>query len=266
MSDRNVIWVRDALVILFSCYVVFALAIAPWSNLKMDEPLPDECGNGCAPLVKFPENNYYHYQNSLTFEWNPVSVGYRVVVTNDETDEVVMDSNYTNVNTATTSRLPMGTYLARVYYTGISGSNFETFPILKSELVDVEKDSGEKLTILWSEVSVSYNLEIRLHSEKEGLIGEYEKIIIHEADKLEDTSYTYSEFVNGKTYSWSVNAVDSRGYVSESSPLREVNIDTTKFLAFELFNNWEVPFLLLGVMMVIALQAGVFLAREESDD
>ena len=35
---------------------------------------------------------------------------------------------------------------------------------------------------------------------------------------------------------------------------------------FELFNNWEVPFLLLGVIMVIALQAGVFLAREESDD
>ena len=33
-----------------------------------------------------------------------------------------------------------------------------------------------------------------------------------------------------------------------------------------LFNDWEVPFLLLGVMMVVALQAGVFLAREEKDD
>ena len=52
MSDRNVIWVRDALVILFSCYVVFAVTMAPWSNLKMEEPLPDDCGNGCAPLVK----------------------------------------------------------------------------------------------------------------------------------------------------------------------------------------------------------------------
>ena len=38
------------------------------------------------------------------------------------------------------------------------------------------------------------------------------------------------------------------------------------FLAFMLFNDWEVPFLLLGVMMVIALQAGVFLAKEEKDD
>jgi NADH:ubiquinone oxidoreductase subunit 6 (subunit J) len=37
-------------------------------------------------------------------------------------------------------------------------------------------------------------------------------------------------------------------------------------LAFELFNNWEVPFILLGVMMVIAMQAGVFLAREELND
>ena len=54
MSDRNVIWIRDALVILFSCYVVFALAIAPRGNLKMDEPLTDQCGNGSAPLAKFP--------------------------------------------------------------------------------------------------------------------------------------------------------------------------------------------------------------------
>ena len=67
MSDRSVIWVRDALVILFSLYVVFALALAPWSNLKISEPIPDDCGNGCAPIVNFPENNYHHYTNSLTF-------------------------------------------------------------------------------------------------------------------------------------------------------------------------------------------------------
>ena len=45
-----------------------------------------------------------------------------------------------------------------------------------------------------------------------------------------------------------------------------MNIDTTKFLAYELFNNWEVPFILLGILMVVALQAGVFLAREETND
>ena len=53
MSDRSVIWVRDALVILFSLYVVFALTLAPWSNLKISEPIPDDCGNGCAPIVNF---------------------------------------------------------------------------------------------------------------------------------------------------------------------------------------------------------------------
>ena len=36
--------------------------------------------------------------------------------------------------------------------------------------------------------------------------------------------------------------------------------------AYELFNHWEAPFILLGILMVVALQAGVFLAREESDD
>jgi len=56
------------------------------------------------------------------------------------------------------------------------------------------------------------------------------------------------------------------GFESERSLDREVNIDTTKFLAFELFEDWALPFILLGVLMVIALQAGVFLAREEKDD
>ena len=261
MSDRSVIWVRDALVILFSLYVVFALALAPWSNLKISEPIPDDCGNGCAPIVNFPENNYHHYTNSLTFEWKPVSVGYRVVVTDDETNEVMMDSNYTNSNSATTSRLPTGSYLTRVYYTGISGTSFDTLPIIKSELVSVDKESGEKLNIIWSEVSVTYGLEIRLHTnDVEGIV------LIHEADNIEETEYTYSDFINGKTYSWTLYAQDSKGYISDFSTSREVNIDTTKFLAFELFNDWEVPFLLLGVMMVIALQAGVFLAREEKDD
>lgn len=263
MSDRTVIWVRDALVILFSCYVVIALSLAPWSNLKIQEPIPTECDDGCPPLLNFPENNYYHYKNSLTFEWSPVSVGYRVVVTNDNTDEIMLDANYTNINTVLTSRLPADTYLIRVYYTGISGSNFDTFPVLKSELVTIEKESGEKLEIIWSEVTIKYNLELRIHSETD--IGP-EKIVFFNAEGLEDTSYTYSEFTNGRTYSWSVSAQDSKGYISDASQLRDVNVDTTKFLAFELFNNWEVPFLLLGVMMVIALQAGVFLAREEKGD
>ena len=70
--------------------------------------------------------------------------------------------------------------------------------------------------------------------------------------------------------SGSTNFTDSvgnrLGFESDLSTEYEVNIDTTKFLAFELFNDWDLPFILLGVLMVIALQAGVFLAREEKDD
>ena len=78
--------------------------------------------------------------------------------------------------------------------------------------------------------------------------------------------YEYSNFIEGNEYSWSVFAVDELGYASEASSEKDLRIGTTKFLAFMLFDDWEVPFLLLGVMMVIALQAGVFLAREEKDD
>ena len=34
MSSRTIIWVRDALVITLSIYVVFSITMAPWNNLK----------------------------------------------------------------------------------------------------------------------------------------------------------------------------------------------------------------------------------------
>jgi hypothetical protein len=249
-------------VIFFSCYVVFAVASVPWANLKVSPPLPETCETGCPPVVSFPENGYYHYQNSVTFEWSSVSVGYRIVVTEVDTGDVKMDKNITNEVTSTTSRLPAGTYLTRVYYTGIAGSTFSTYPILKSEFVTIETSS--KITMVWPEVSVTYGLEIRVIKEAENELPEIVKV--YEVNMLEESSYTYSDFENGKSYSWSVYVQDSKGYTSASSPFHVVNIDTTKFLAFELFNNWEVPFILLGVMMVIAMQAGVFLAREELND
>jgi hypothetical protein len=249
-------------VIFFSFYVVFAVASVPWANLKVSPPLPETCETGCPPVVSFPENGYYHYQNSVTFEWSSVSVGYRVVVTEVDTGDVKMDKNITNEVTSTTSRLPAGTYLTRVYYTGIAGSTFSIYPILKSEFVTIETSS--KITMVWPEVSVTYGLEIRVIKEAENELPEIVKV--YEVNMLEESSYTYSDFENGKSYSWSVYAQDSKGYSSAPSPFHVVNIDTTKFLAFELFNNWEVPFILLGVMMFIAMQAGVFLAREELND
>ena len=105
------------------------------------------------------------------------------------------------------------------------------------------------------------------------ILSEYHPVV-HEVSGIESTSYEYSDFDPGHTYFWSVsgsaNFTDSvgnrLGFESVLSTEYELNIDTTKFLAFELFNDWDLPFILLGVLMVIALQAGVFLAREEKDD
>ena len=130
--------------------------------------------------------------------------------------------------------------------------------------------TASKFTVNWPMVDVTYGLIINLNEQVSA--DKYDTIyldsfsLVHKIDNLEETKYTYSEFIRGETYSWTVYAVDSEGFTSEYSEVRSVNIDTTKFLAFELFNDWEVPFILLGILMVIALQAGVFLAREERDD
>ena len=257
MSSRSVIWVRDALVVTLSIYVVFSIAMAPWSNLKSEETLSTTCETGCAPVINYPDDGYYHYKDSIVFEWNPVSVGYRFTVLNS-TGHIFHDENLTGITTSTTNRLPVGDYTSFVYYKGIIGSLLEDDEfLLRNEAHSL--NSSSKITLVWAPVEITYGIEIREHKATEILI-------IHQTEGLVQTSYEFQDFDNGKTYSWSVYAVDSMGFVSESSNARELNIDTTKFLAYELFNNWEVPFILLGILMVVALQAGVFLAREETND
>ena len=257
MSSRTIIWVRDALVITLSIYVVFSIAMAPWNNLKSDEPLSTTCETGCAPVINYPEDGYYHHKDSIVFEWHSVSVGYRFTVLNS-TGHVFHDENLTGITTSTTNRLPVGDYTSFVYYKGIVGSLLgDNEFLLHNE--DHSLASSSKIAVVWAPVEITYGIEIREHKATEILI-------IHQTEGLVQTSYEFQDFDNGKTYSWSVYAVDSMGFVSESSNARELNIDTTKFLAYELFNNWEVPFILLGILMVVALQAGVFLAREETND
>ena len=257
MSSRSVIWVRDALVITLSIYVIFSIAMAPWNNLKSEETLSTPCETGCAPVINYPEDGYYHYKDSIVFEWNPVSVGYRFTVLNG-TGQVFHDENLTGITTSTTNRLPAGDYTSFVYYKGIVGSLLgDDESMLRNE--EHSLASSSKITMVWAPVEITYGIEIREHKATEILI-------IHQAEGLTQASYEFQDFDNGKTYSWSVYAVDSMGFVSESSNERELNIDTTKFLAYELFNNWEGPFILLGILMGVALQAGVFLAREETND
>ncbi len=254
MPSRTTIWFRDAFVIIFAIYVVASIAMVPWSNLKISNPASTSCPTGCPPSINFPENNYHHYDDSLIFDWNSVSVTYRAVIENSE-DEIVHEANFTNGNSTTSSRLKVGNYTSSIYYTGIVGSNISQ--LIQSN--EHQLNASSKINLAWEKVSVTYTIEIR----------EYEDTdvpIIHEKSNLTETTYEYSDFVEGTEYSWSVFAEDDFGFRSESSSQSDLRIGTTKFLAFMLFNDWELPFLLLGVMMVIALQAGVFLAREEKDD
>ena len=69
MPSRTTIWFRDAFVIIFALYVVVSIAMVPWSNLKISEPASTTCPTGCSPSINFPENNYHHYDDSLTFDW-----------------------------------------------------------------------------------------------------------------------------------------------------------------------------------------------------
>ena len=254
MPSRTTIWFRDAFVIIFAIYVVASIAMVPWSNLKISNPASTSCPTGCPPSINFPENNYHHYDDSLIFDWNSVSVTYRAVIENSE-DEIVHEANFTNGNSTTSSRLKVGNYTSSIYYTGIVGSNISQ--LIQSN--EHQLNASSKINLAWEKVSVTYTIEIREYDDTD-------VPIIHEKSNLTETTYEYSDFVEGTEYSWSVFAEDDFGFRSESSSQSDLRIGTTKFLAFMLFNDWELPFLLLGVMMVIALQAGVFLAREEKDD
>ena len=254
MPSRATIWFRDALVIIFAIYVVVSIAMVPWSNLKIADPAPTTCPTGCSPSISFPEDNYHHYDDSLVFDWNSVSVTYRATIVDSE-DEIVHEANLTDFTSTTSSRLKIGNYTSSIYYTGIAGSNLSQ--LIKTGVHQL--DSSSKITLEWNKVNVTYTIQIREYKDTD-------VPIIHEKANLTVTMYEYSNFVEGNEYSWSVFAEDDLGFSSESSSQNDLRIGTTKFLAFMLFNDWEVPFLLLGIMMVIALQAGVFLAREEKDD
>tara|TARA_Y100001970_G_scaffold196883_1_gene239454 strand:- start:3043 stop:3807 length:765 start_codon:yes stop_codon:yes gene_type:complete len=254
VPNRSTIWFRDAFVIIFALYVVSSIALVPWSNLKISEPTPSTCPGGCPPSINFPEDKYHHYDDSLIFDWNSVSVTYRAVIEDSE-NKIVYEANLTNGNSTTSSRLKVGNYTSLIYYTGIVGSNI-------SQLVQSDNhqlNASSKINLNWEKRSVTYTLQIREYKDTDAPI-------IHEVNNLSETFYEYSNFIEGKEYTWSVFAVDELGFISEPTSQNDLRIGTTKFLAFMLFNDWELPFLLLGIMMVIALQAGVFLAREEKDD
>ena len=150
MPSRTTIWFRDAFVIIFAIYVVVSIAMVPWSNLKITEPASTSCPTGCSPSINFPEDNYHHYDDSLIFNLNAVAVTYRTVIVDSE-GQIVFETNLTEFNSTTSSRLKIGNYTSSVYYTGIAGSNFSE--LIKTD--DHQLDSSSKITLQWDKIGVT---------------------------------------------------------------------------------------------------------------
>ena len=151
--------------------------MVPWSNLKISEPSPSTCPGGCPPSINFPDNKYHHYDDSLTFDWNSVSVTYWVLIEDFE-DEIVYEANITNDNSTISSRLKVGNYTSSIYYTGIIGSNISL--LIQSDNHQV--DASSKITLSWEKVDVTYTIQIREYKETD-------VPIIHEASNLSETFY-----------------------------------------------------------------------------
>ena len=219
MPSRTTIWFRDAFVIIFAIYVVVSIAMVPWSNLKITEPASTSCPTGCSPSINFPEDNYHHYDDSLIFNWNAVAVTYRTEIVDSE-GQIVFETNLTEFNSTTSSRLKIGNYTSSVYYTGIAGSNFSE--LIKTD--DHQLDSSSKITLQWDKIGVTYTIQIRKFDDENRDVP-----IIHQASNVTETLYEYSSFVEGEEYVWTVFAVDDLGFSSESSSDRDLRIGTTKF-------------------------------------
>ena len=132
----------------------------------------------------------------------------------DSEGEVRYEGNITD-NESQTPRLPSGNYTSSIYYTGMSGSSLgediEEMPLLLTQ--QHTTTTASKLSVDWPLVTVTYSLNININEQVS--TGKYDTTyldsftLIHQVDNLEETKYTYSDFIRGETYSWTVYAVDS---------------------------------------------------------
>ncbi len=220
-------------------YVLATLVLAPW-----DELAPAEGGSDPRPL--WPADGYQHHNSTLRFEWSALPVEYLVMVFNSTGAEVV---NITLVDETSyqTKRLMPDFYTWVAWYTPIDGALAE---IIASEIFSL--NASAKQILEWDAVSVSY--QFRLLAIDGSTVSTHEGAGLHAE---------VSDLELGSTYHWQVLALDSNGYDTGWSLPRSVEVGTTQFLAFEVFSEWELALLLTGMILVVALQAGVFLAREE---
>ncbi|MCH2342831.1 MAG: hypothetical protein MK363_23585 [Pseudomonas sp.] len=222
-------------------YVLATLVLAPW-----DELAPAEGGSDPRPL--WPADGYQHHNSTLRFEWSALPVEYLVMVFNSTGAEVVNITLIDETNYQT-KRLVPDFYTWVAWYTPIDEALAE---ILASGIFSL--NASAKQALEWDTVSVSY--QFRLRAVDSSTVSTHEGVGLHvEVGDLEP----------GNIYRWQVRALDSNGHTTDWSLPRSVEVGTTQFLAFEVFSEWELALLLTGMILVVALQAGVFLAREEPE-
>ena len=236
MTESRISWLLRSTLVL---YVLSTLALAPWAELT-----PAEEGSDPYPL--WPADGYQHHNSTLRFEWSALSVEYLVMVFNSTGAEVV---NITLADAASyqTKRLVPDYYTWVTWYVPISGAQSE---IVAGGIFIL--NTSAKQILDWDAINISYQFRL--------LAVDGSTVNAHESDGLRAD---VSDLESGSVYRWQIRALDSNGHTTDWSQVRSVEVGTTQFLAFEIFSKWELALLLTGMILVVALQAGVFLAREE---
>ena len=239
---RDAATIRDVLVSILVIYVVMGLIFSPLQQLKEDV----NTEGTTHPLA--PVDGFYHHNRTVLFEWTSATEMYKLTIQNDT--ETVLDEEMYGVASYKTKRLNADNYTYEIEFQPMDGS---TMHIIQSGNFSLE--SASKKTITWNRVPITYDIAIY-----DGAVP------FKEINDISSNSAYIDGFQNGVSYTWQVRVGDGEGTSSEWSNTYSLNVGTTHFLALELFNNWQMSFVLIGMILVIALIGGVFLARREEND
>ena len=239
---RDAATIRDTLVSILVMYVVIGLIFSPLQKLNEAETIEE----GVHPIL--PTDGFYHHNRTVLFEWTSATEMYKITVQNET--ETLLEEEVYGTSTYRTIRLNVDNYTYQIEFQPMNGADLQ---IIQSGNFSLENPS--KHTFDWERITITYDIEI------------YDGAVLFREINGIETNETYVDgFENGVSYTWQVRASDGEGTSSEWSNTYSVNVGTTHFLALELFNNWQMSFVLIGIILVIALVGGVFLARREEND
>ena len=239
---RDAATIRDALVSILVIYVVMGLIFSPLQKLNETEKFEEDIH----PIM--PTDGFYHHNQTVLFEWTSATEMYIVTIENET--ETLLEEEIYETSSYKTKRLNADNYTYQIEFKSMNGVDLQ---VVQSGNFSLESPS--KQTFEWERVPITYDIAI------------YDGAVLFKEINDIETNDTYVDgFENGVSYTWHVKANDGKGTSSEWSTSYSVNVGTTHFLALELFNNWQMSFVLIGMILVIALVGGVFLARREEDD